>query len=370
MFRRSLTVKSRPSLKAIAGVASVAALAATVAACSSSSGSSGPAATGSHSAAAAGVPTVTMMVGGIDKQIYLPYQLAQNLGFYKKYGVNMVLSTEQSGGVGAETAMVSGQVDMAGAWYVHTIDFQAKGKNVVSVAQLSGAPGEREMCAKGSGVTSPANWKGKSVGVTDIGSGTDNLTLYLAARDHLTTKDFNRVAVGAGPTFVAALQHNRIACGMTTQPTAGAIQAQGIGTSVINLATTSGAEQWLGGAYPAAAVLARADWVASHQDAVQKVVDALAATMHWINTHSAADIANAMPPGFVSNGLTTKAAYTAELAQDKGQFLPDGMMPASGPATVLAIEKFVGNVTGPINLSATYTNQYVIAANKLEGFTH
>ena len=102
-----------------------------------------------------------MMVGGIDKQIYLPYQLAQNLGFYKKYGVNVQLSTEQNGGVGAETAMVSGQVDMAGAWYVHTIDFQDKGKNVVDVVQLSGAPGEREMCGKSSGVTSPARLEGQ-----------------------------------------------------------------------------------------------------------------------------------------------------------------------------------------------------------------
>jgi hypothetical protein len=58
-----------------------------------------------------------------------------------------------------------------------------------------------------------------------------------------------------------------------------------------------------------------------------------------------------MPPAFVANGLTTKAAYIAELAQDKGQFLPNGMMPASGPATVLAIEKFVGNVTSPHTLS-------------------
>ena len=357
----------RPSIKTIASAASIAALAAGLAACGSSSSST---ATGSNAAAnnSSGLPTVTMMVGGIDKQIYLPYQLAQQLGYYKKYGVNMQLSTEQNGGVGAETAMVSGQVDMAGAWYVHTIDFQAKGKDVISVAQLSGAPGEREMCANGSGVTSPADWKGKSVGVTDIGSGTDNLTLYLAARSHLTTHEFNRVAVGAGPTFVAALQHNRIACGMTTQPTAGAIQTQGIGTSVINLATTSGAQQWLGGAYPAAAVLAQASWVASHQAVVQKVVDALVATMHWINTHSAADIANAMPASYTSNGITTKAAYTAELAQDKGQFLPDGMMPANGPATVLSIEKFVGNVTGSVNLAGTYTNQYVIAANKLEGF--
>src|SRR5262249_42958403 len=159
------------------------------------------------------------MVGGIDKQIYLPYQLAQNLGFYKKYGVNVQLSTEQNGGVGAETAMASGQGDMAGAWEVHTIDFPPKGQRVGGVGELSGAPGEREMCAKGTNITSPAQWAGKTVGVTDLGSGTDNLTVYLAARNHLTTKQFSRAAVGAADTFVASLQHQRIACGMTSQPT-------------------------------------------------------------------------------------------------------------------------------------------------------
>src|SRR5262249_24761936 len=146
----------------------------------------------------------------------------------------------------------------------HTIDFQQKGKNVVDVVQLSGAPGEREMCAKGSGVTSPAQWSGKTLGVTDIGSGTDNLTVYLAARYHVSTKQFSPAAVGAATPSVAAPQHNRIACGMPSQPTAGAVQPKGVGYSAINLATTAGAQQWLGGVYPAAAVLARADWVASH----------------------------------------------------------------------------------------------------------
>jgi NitT/TauT family transport system substrate-binding protein len=342
------------------------ALAVSLAACGGSSSSSTNAA--NTSSAAANLPTVTMMVGGIDKQIYLPYQLAQNLGFYKKYGVNVQLSTEQSGGVGAETAMVSGQVDMAGAWYVHTIDFQQKGKNVVDVVNLSGAPGEREMCSKSSGVTSPASWSGKAVGVTDIGSGTDNLTLYLASRYHLTTKQFTRVGVGAGDTLVAGLQHNRIACAMTTQPTVTALESKGIANSAINLATASGAQQWLGGIYPSAGVLARADWVNSHKDTVQKVVNALVATMHWINTHTAAEIADQMPAAFVNNGLTTKASYVNALAQDKGQFLPDGMMPASGPQTVFAVEKLAGKITGPVNLATTYTNSYVIKANKLEGF--
>ena len=314
------------------------------------------------------LPTVKLMVGGIDKQIYLPYQLAQSLGFYKKYGVNVELSTEQNGGVGAEDAMASGQVDMAGAWYVHTIDFQLHGKQVEDVVQLSGAPGEREMCANGSNVKSPADWKGKNVGVTDLGSGTDDLTLYLAARYHLSSSDFTRVGVGAGDTFIAAMQHGQIVCGMTSQPTVVALEKQNIAYSAVDLSSGAGAKHWLGGNLPTAGVLAQKSYIDKNPQTVQKVVDALVATMHWINTHTAAQIAAKMPPQFVSNGLTTRADYIAALAKDKGQFLPDGLMPRGGPATVFNVEKLAGKISGPVNIATTFTNKFALKANKLEGF--
>jgi NitT/TauT family transport system substrate-binding protein len=368
MFRRI-----RPAALA----AAIAASAVAVTACSSGSsgstaptgGSTGTTSASAAAAASAGMPTVTLMVGGIDKQIYLPYQLAQDLGFYHKYGVNVVLSTEQAGGVGAETAMASGQVDMAGAWYVHAINFQQQGKAVEDVVQLSGSPGERIMCATGSNISSPAQWKGLSLGVTDLGSGTDQLTTYLAARYHLTSADFHHVAVGAGSTFVAALQHHSITCGMTTQPTVTAVEKLGIGYSAFDLATTAGVQKWLGGFVPTAGVLALTSWVNANKATVQKVVDALVATMHWINTHSAAQIADAMPAAFVSNSLITKAEYIAALAQDKSQFLPDGMMPGGGAQVVEQIGRLGGTITGQPDLSTTYTNEFAIAANKLEGFT-
>lgn len=356
----------RVSLVALA-VATVSAM--VVTACSS--GFSGSASGGTSSAAAANnsMPTVSLMVGGINKQIYLPYQLAQQLGFYHKYGVNVQLSTEQAGGVGAEDAMASGQVDMAGAWYEHTIDFQLKGKSVEDVVQLSGAPGEREMCANGTNITSPAQWKGKVLGVTDLGSGTDELTQYLAARYHLTTKDFTRVAAGDGDTMIAALQHGRIACGMTTQPTVTAIEKEKAGYMAFDLATTGGVQKWLGGFVPTAGVLALTSWVNSNKATVQKVVDALVATMRWISTHSAAQIADAMPADFVSNSLITRAEYITALTQDKTQFLPDGIMPSGGPQVIEAIGKTAGTITGSVDLASTYTNQYAITANKQEGFT-
>jgi NitT/TauT family transport system substrate-binding protein len=317
-----------------------------------------------------GTPTVKLMVGGIDKQIYLPYQLAQGLGFYKKYGVNVKLSTEQDGGVGAEEAMVSGQVDMAGAWYIHTIDFQTQGKDVIDVVQLSGAPGEREVCSPKSGVHSPKDFKGKSLGVTDLGSGTDALTEYMAVHAGIPIKDIHRVAVGAGDTLIAALQHNTVQCAMTSQPTVSAVETKGVGYSAVDLASGSGVQKALGGYWPTASVLARTDWVNSHQDATQRVVNALVATMHWIHTHSAAQIAAHLPKDFVQNALVTRADYIKALSQDKGQFLPDGMMPKGGEQKVLAVERLAGLVKkgAKVNLAKTWTPQFVIKANKLEGF--
>ena len=70
-----------------------------------------------------------------------------------------------------------------------------------------------------------------------------------------------------------------------------------------------------------------------------------------------------------ADALITKSEYVAALGQDKTQFLPDGMMPASGPQVVEAIGRLGGTITGSVDLSTTYTNTFVIAANKAEGFT-
>ncbi|HEX9334864.1 MAG TPA: ABC transporter substrate-binding protein, partial [Pseudonocardiaceae bacterium] len=60
------------------------AIAVSVAACGSGGGSTD----------AAGKPVVRIMVGGLDKQIYLPAMLAQQLGFYAQQGLDVRLSDE------------------------------------------------------------------------------------------------------------------------------------------------------------------------------------------------------------------------------------------------------------------------------------
>lgn len=348
--------------------AAIGALALGAAACTSNSTTSSPAA-GSAVPGNAPMPTVKMMVGGIDKQIYLPYQLAQSLRLYQKYGVNMELSTESNGGVGAEDAMASGSVDMAGAWYIHAIDFHSKGKDVINLVQVSGAPGERIMCGTNSGVHSAADFRGKTMGVTDLGSGTDELTQFIASKQGLTRRDYLTQAVHAGSIAIAAIQRETAQCVMTTQPTVGALETKKLAYSAIDLVTTKGVQAALGGAWPAAGLLATAGWVNSHKDTAQKVVNALVATMHWIDTHSATDIANALPQQFVQNSTISAQQYIDGLNSDKGQFLPDGIMPAGGPKTVFAMEKTIGVDVSKVNSANTFTNEYAIAANKNNGTT-
>ena len=64
---------------------------------------------GGSTTGANGQPVVKIRVGGRDKQIYLPFTLAKQLGYYQKYGMDVQLSDEVDGGVGAEDAMASGQ---------------------------------------------------------------------------------------------------------------------------------------------------------------------------------------------------------------------------------------------------------------------
>jgi NitT/TauT family transport system substrate-binding protein len=361
----------------IYAAAALGAVALSLAACGGNTSASAPASGGSGggstgstaSADTSNMPTVKLMVGGIDKQIYLPYQLAESLGYYNKYGVKVELSTEQHGGVGAEEAMASGQVDMAGAWYIHTVDFQSKGKNVIDLVQLSSAPGERIMCSPKANVHSGADLRGKTVGVTDLGSGTDELTQFIAAKAGVTKNDYHTIAVGAGATAIAAIQRGSADCVMTTQPTVGALESKNLAISAIDLATADGTKAALGGSWPADSVLAQADWVKSHEADAQKVVNALVDTMHWISTHSAAEIADKLPASFVQNSTISKDQYIKALDTDKGQFLPDGLMPAGGPKTIFAMEKQNGVDTSKVTFAGTFTNKYADAALKLEGYT-
>ncbi|MFE2430058.1 ABC transporter substrate-binding protein [Streptomyces sp. NPDC059373] len=303
---------------------------------------------------------VKIMVGGLDKVIYLPAMLTQQLGYFKAEGVDVQLLTEPAG-VQAETALVSGDVQGTVGFYDHTLDLQVKGKQVESVVQFSQAPGEVEIVSnKAAGeISGPKDFKGKKLGVTGIGSSTDFLTKYLAVNSGVQTSQFTPVAVGAGQTFISALQQGSIQGGMTTDPTVATILDKKLGKVLIDMRTPEGSKAALGGLYPSSSLYMQTEWVNSHKDTVQKLANAFVKTLKWMSTHSAAEIAAKMPADYAQGG--GKELYAQAIKSTLPMFTTDGVMPADGPATVERVLKsFNPNLkNAEVDLSKTYTTEFV-----------
>src|SRR5215475_3962312 len=114
---------------------------------------------------------ISIMVGGYEKQIYLPAKLAEALGVFKDEGLDVELLSEPSG-VDAEDELLAGAVQGVVGFYDHTIDLQAKGKLVESVVQFSSIPGEVLLASTrhGAQIREAADLRDRTLGVTGLGS--------------------------------------------------------------------------------------------------------------------------------------------------------------------------------------------------------
>ena len=325
---------------------------------------------GGQSAKAADSSLIKIEVGGLSKQIYLPFMLAQQLGMYKRYGVNVELVDEPAGG-DATNDMVAGGVQLTGGFFDHNIDLQILGKSAESVAVLLKSPGEVELCRTdlASKIKSPADWKGGvNVGVTGLGSSTNFLTRAIGSAAGVSAKDMHSVVIGAGATFIAAFKNKTVDCGMTTEPTISAVLQQNLGYVLVDMRYGNLTKTALGYNYVATSVYGMTDWINSHKDQVQGVTNAMYDTMAWIDAHTPLEIAKAMPADYYAGvGLDS---YVNALTNEKVMYNPGIRMPVGAALGVLRAEQkgriaygsWTAAKVAAVNLNATFTNDFANTA--------
>ena len=309
------------------------------------------------------VQTVSLkiMVGGLNKQIYLPNMLAQRLGYFTEQHLEVTLIDEGTGQA-SEDEVVAGNVEAGSGAYVHPMVLNAQGKKIETICQFGIAPGEAEIADSSLNISSVKDLGGKTLGVTEVGSGTWVLTQAILGTAGVEPSSAHYLGVGAGDTFIAAIQQHKIAAGMTTFPTISRLVNSGKGKILVSLLNPTDTRAALGGDYPFIGVFAKNDWVNSNKDVTQRLVNAYVKTLKYIHSHTPDEIASKMPSAYFAGD---KAAYVADLKSQIDIFGTDCKMPAGGPETVQKIQQqFVASFKGKsANLSETYTNEFADKAS-------
>lgn len=329
------------------------ALLATMSACASKPGEGGSQADG----------TVRLGIGGQPALLYLPTTLAEQLGYYKEAGVNVKLADLQ-GGSKALAALQGGSVDVVSGFYEHTIQMQAKKRDVVSFVNMLQYPAlVLAVSPKAKKpITSIKDLKGATVGVTAPGSSTDFFLKYLLRKNGMSPDAASVTGIGGDATAVAAMENGKVDAAVMADPAISQLQ-QRVGADKVTILsdtrTLKGVEDAFGvSTYPAAVLYADASWLSKNQDTARKLASAIQKTLKWIQEHSAEEIAAKMPKQYAGDD---PKIYVAAIKAAKSAYSPDGRIHDDGAKAVLSVLRQSSPEVGSadIDLSKTFTNEYL-----------
>jgi len=290
----------------------------------------------------------------------MPADLAESLGFYRAEGLDVTI-IQTSGSSKVMEALVGGSADVACAGQTQAIQLAVEGKAVKCfVAEfnnhgysLVASPAVRKRISR------IEDLKGTTVGVTALGSGTQQFLDYLLSKHGLSPADVSTVGVGAGATNLAALERGQVSAAVTDLATLVLLKKRH--PDLVVLADTSsreGMERIFGSDSLQYALCARAEWLQQNRDTARRMARAIIQTLRWIHEHSPEEVRDKMPESFRTNDRETDLDVVRMAVP---MYSTDGML--SDAAATSAKELLDASVervrVSNIDLSTVYTNEFV-----------
>jgi NitT/TauT family transport system substrate-binding protein len=304
---------------------------------------------------------VRMTIGSQTELVYLASTLAQQLGFYKRESLDVVI-TDASGGSKALEALLGGSADVVTGFYDHTIQMAAEGKHIKAFVEMVRYPGAVAILSPEGAkkVHRIEDLKGVTAGVTAPGSSSHFFLNYLLTKHGLSPSDVSVIGLGANASRVMAIERSKVDLGILFEP--GVTQLLHRSPSAVILADTrtrNGVEQVYGtDTYPSAVLYSTADWLKQNPATARHLALAIRTTLEWIQQHSPEQIMEKMPPSFRGG---TPAIYLEALQQSMPMFSPDGVMTREGAEAVKKVLAISSDKvrTSNVDVATTYTNQFL-----------
>jgi NitT/TauT family transport system substrate-binding protein len=318
-------------------------------------------------ASGAAAAKITIAVGGAGCLCYLPTVLAEQLGEYKKAGVEIEL-VNFKGGSQALTAVIGGSADVVSGYYDHCVNLAARNQQLTAFVVYDRYPGlVLGVSPKHTGeINSVKDLAGKKVGVSAPGSSTDFFLKYLLAKNGVSPDSVAVIGIGLDATAVAAMEQGTVDAAVMLDPTSTLLQGKFPALKILSdTRTQADTLAVFGGEYPGGALYTRGDWIAKHDKEVQALTNAILATLKWIHSHTPEEIMAKMPDELVG---PDKTLYLAAPKNTIPMYSTTGRMDPKGAEAVLGVfsQSSPDVAKAKIDLSKTYTNKFVEqAAQKL-----
>ena len=306
---------------------------------------------------------VTIAVGGAGCLCYLPTVLAEQLGEFKKAGVEVELINFK-GGSQALTAVIGGSADVVSGYFDHCVNLAAKNQALEAFVVYDRYPGFALVVSpKNSGaIKSVKDLAGKKVGVSAPGSSTDFFLKYMLAKNGVDPNSVGVVGIGLEATAVAAMEQGSVDAAIMLDPAITLLQGKNKDLKILSdTRTQHDTMEVFGGEYPGGALYTRSDWIAKHEKETQALTNAIVATLKWLHSHTPEEIMAKMPENLVG---PDKALYLAALKNTIPMYSTTGRMDPKGAQAVLDVfsQSSPEVKNAKIDLSKTYTNKFVEAA--------
>ena len=318
--------------------------------------------------AGAAAAKVTIAIGGAGCLCYLPTVLAEQLGEFKKAGVEVEM-VNFKGGSQALTAVLGGSADVVSGYFDHCVNLAAKNQALQAFVVYDRFPGLVLVVApkNSATITSVKDLAGKKVGVSAPGSSTHFFLEYLLSKAGVDKNSVGVIGVGLEATAVAAMEQGSVDAAVMLDPAVTLLQGKNKDLKILSdTRTQHDTISVFGGEYPGGALYTRADWIAKHEKETQALTNAMVATLKWIHSHTAEEIMAKMPAEMVGND---KALYLAALKNTIPMYSETGRMDPKGAAAVLAVfsQSSPDVAKANVDLSKTYTNKFVEEAHQKLG---
>jgi NitT/TauT family transport system substrate-binding protein len=275
-----------------------------------------------------------------------PSYFASWLGFYKEEGIEVEIS-QVAGASKILEAVVGGSADVGGGVYEQTLQMAAEGKSIVAFVSLLKSPNFAIIGAPG--IKTLADLRGKTVGVSSVGSPSQFYLTYLLKGVGVNPTDVSTASVGMGATAMAALDRGQVDAAVLFGSAITAYLARKPDAVILaDTRTPDGLRAAFQVTdYPASCLLARREWLDANRDSAQRMARAVLRSIAWIRGHTAEEVLARVP----SPGDPASELGAIRLAQP--MYAVDGRINTDSAEAVRAI---VGLKWSKIDVLSTFEN--------------